>query len=1190
MLQDLRHINRPLLERLSPACAGQTSDDLADIQVMRDDWIRIKAQEMSREGRRALTLRLGTFNVNGKMPSQDLSAWVQGNTGYNKVVLNVSLEPPTLPLAKNMSPLSLGEVMRNPFDWITRAPKSSSKLEKEENKEEVTSRVDLEDPEDPDLFVFGFQELDLSTEALIYSTSTLREDAWCHAIFAALGEKASKYEKLASRQLVGMLILVIVKQGLKDCFGEVKTASAGAGILGVMGNKGGTAVRLAFTPPVASKEGKTIVGSPGSTTLTFVNAHLAAFDEMVDKRNLDFHDLSKRLAFENTTPNNSFSPALSDQGSDNGNIVNETGISAMGTTPPLSVYETDALFWMGDLNYRVDIPDLDMRRLLRDDEWDNGSKFEALLRFDQLKKAMQANKAFAGFQEFKVAHMPTYRFSPGLAMDKLGYDIKRKPAWTDRILYMHGPFCKVNQVSYTSHPQIMMSDHRPVAADFVVDVGHYDTEVHQQNVYKLFNDVTELDGEGAHQRGGLKVEDTFVDFDKIYHGKPVERKLLVKNVGKSPYAFRFVPIQVDSPIHPEWLQIHPMAGVLLPDEVTEIILRAYVDDATASILNLRPKDLSGTLILHTVLGKDHFISVSGEYQYTCFANKLSRLTRLRGSIRSMESPNDILPENNPINAPREVMRLDGMFVSPGDETIVDEIRECLDTGAEFPYSASASDPRISVAFASTLLRFLDALPEPIIPASLHPQCIDMSNRDEAFELLDALPPASVNVWISVTAFLHFICQSSATEQMAVQIAVILAPILLKDDPNSPITPISPKAKSQFLFVKFSEFLNIPALFGMASATIIIATNATDMAKKKGSRQRFLLRSLVAECVQQAPVVVQLPTEIPFSNLPTLPNLRSFSISIPTSSWGQPAIVTAVARLIAQSRHLVRLEINIQTASILDIFTSVNTSGTRLALEHLSLNRIGVTREGIAAALPHLMKLVSLKLLSDPNVYGHSVSVTDIWTPFLQRKIWLKSIAIDCGSDESFQSYVQVAPGIAALVLQASSRHPPIVQGVRSSPTLISILESISPYLAESLVELDIVPPTIQYPTDWNWPYDEQLLKLLASLHRLERLGVHVDYSSCGASELSKYMGEKVIDPFLKMSNDFTNLKTIILAFHYPSYALDWEREAIKTQVKDAIRAHPITSATFKGCLIEFEDAVFALRQCVNCGHHHYDYL
>ena len=64
-----------------------------------------------------------------------------------------------------------------------------------EHKESAVT-IDPEHPDDTDILVFGFQELDLSTEALIYSTKTTREDAWCAAIFAALGDKASRYEKV----------------------------------------------------------------------------------------------------------------------------------------------------------------------------------------------------------------------------------------------------------------------------------------------------------------------------------------------------------------------------------------------------------------------------------------------------------------------------------------------------------------------------------------------------------------------------------------------------------------------------------------------------------------------------------------------------------------------------------------------------------------------------------------------------------------------------------------------------------------------------------------------------------------------------------------------------------------------------------------------------------------------------------
>lgn len=50
--------------------------------------------------------------------------------------------------------------------------------------------------EDQDIFVLAFQELDLSTGALLYSTEATREDAWTTAIFAALGEKGEMYEKV----------------------------------------------------------------------------------------------------------------------------------------------------------------------------------------------------------------------------------------------------------------------------------------------------------------------------------------------------------------------------------------------------------------------------------------------------------------------------------------------------------------------------------------------------------------------------------------------------------------------------------------------------------------------------------------------------------------------------------------------------------------------------------------------------------------------------------------------------------------------------------------------------------------------------------------------------------------------------------------------------------------------------------
>ena len=49
---------------------------------------------------------------------------------------------------------------------------------------------------DPDLIVLGFQELDLTTETLLYSTSPVREETWWFAITRALGGKAAMYYKV----------------------------------------------------------------------------------------------------------------------------------------------------------------------------------------------------------------------------------------------------------------------------------------------------------------------------------------------------------------------------------------------------------------------------------------------------------------------------------------------------------------------------------------------------------------------------------------------------------------------------------------------------------------------------------------------------------------------------------------------------------------------------------------------------------------------------------------------------------------------------------------------------------------------------------------------------------------------------------------------------------------------------------
>ncbi len=145
------------------------------------------------------------------------------------------------------------------------------------------------------------------------------------------------------------------------------------------------------------------VKTPNSTILTFVNAHLAAFDEMADRRNVDFHELSRRLVFETRSGR-----------------AEEVEEDAEETIPWLGLFNTDGLFWLVsgfffsvhlttlelrcravingvrpcvfiilmisiiDLNYRFDLPDVDARAIVNSADWVN--KYELLQKTDQVSQ------------------------------------------------------------------------------------------------------------------------------------------------------------------------------------------------------------------------------------------------------------------------------------------------------------------------------------------------------------------------------------------------------------------------------------------------------------------------------------------------------------------------------------------------------------------------------------------------------------------------------------------------------------------------------------------------------------------------------------------------------------------------------------------------------------------------------------
>lgn len=175
-------------------------------------------------------------------------------------------------------------------------------------------------------------------------------------------------------------------------------------------------------------------------SVCLVNSHLAAHDEMLEERISDYQRIK-----EATT----FSVKISQ-----------------------SIYDHDYVFWFGDLNFRLyeegseNFTPGEVRDLIKKD------RLGDIQKLDQLSTTMCEGRAFSELVERLPLFPPTFKFEPGTSE----YDMKRRPAWCDRILYkaknkiLKNCSLQLEQVSYKSHPSYIISDHKPVSSEFRIKV------------------------------------------------------------------------------------------------------------------------------------------------------------------------------------------------------------------------------------------------------------------------------------------------------------------------------------------------------------------------------------------------------------------------------------------------------------------------------------------------------------------------------------------------------------------------------------------------------------------------------------------------------------------------------------------------------------------------------------------------
>jgi len=535
--------------------------------------------------------------------------------------------------------------------------------------------VDKTLPE-PDIVAVGFQEIvDLNASNLLVDHTASKP--WEATIERTLEQK---YQLVASKHLVGLSLSVYAKRTIFGYVSDIQEDKVGVGIMGVGGNKGAVAIRFRVY----------------DSTVCFVNAHLAAHQHNTAGRNSDYHNIISRVQFKRSPAPSVVAIAQANAAAASANATNiasgvppsanpltaatlaaaANAISNAQDSTPLTVFDHDFAFWLGDLNYRLTITDLDTvyDRIERKD-------YTYLLAHDQLVNEKAAGNAFKEWNEGTITFAPTYKYIPGTSQyDRRPDKKKRVPAWCDRIQWIGQG---VEQLTYR-RAELNISDHKPVSSLFSIKAR----EIQFDRLGRVYESLQrQLDSWENSFVPRLDVVPSVLDLGQICFDTVEKFKLRLSNTGQAMAQFEIKGSQplivppppcllnrknlADAPTatlpkpnplanplrsgslgnskaaisgrqtvaYPKpWMRITPARGLVAPKQTQEILVEVRVTKETAALLLTEVERISDVLIVHVENGSDHFVEVKGSYLKSCFGAPIMWLCQTPGPVRNVKPP------------------------------------------------------------------------------------------------------------------------------------------------------------------------------------------------------------------------------------------------------------------------------------------------------------------------------------------------------------------------------------------------------------------------------------------------------------------------------------------------------------------------------------------------------------------------
>ena len=375
-----------------------------------------------------------------------------------------------------------------------------------------------------DIIAVGLQEIEQTASATFLETTSA--GAWWIAHLSDVMSRSGAlspslhhpgYTLVGHKQLVGLLLAVYIRSDWSHlAISSANWSEIHCGIGNILGNKGALALRLVVSFPSGSL-----------TSFVFVNAHMAAHEgyNAYERRNQDFLAIGEAVAavtpdeiaslkaawaavqqgFKQGGPSailrskrdegdvnkspldREYSERLPERRKDSSSAWNfvkagsahavwamrAAGRAALAThnlvarPAPTPLNKSDVIFWMGDLNYRLEMKCEEAHTAI------SAGNISFLKSRDQLANGISRGHTFPGFREGDVTSFPpTYKFDPGTNT----YDSspkRRCPSWCDRILWRvmpnDGPVkFDVTALTYSSISSYSSSDHKPVIGVFSV--------------------------------------------------------------------------------------------------------------------------------------------------------------------------------------------------------------------------------------------------------------------------------------------------------------------------------------------------------------------------------------------------------------------------------------------------------------------------------------------------------------------------------------------------------------------------------------------------------------------------------------------------------------------------------------------------------------------------------------------------